>query len=158
MTVVARKVNSVPTRLASETWTRIVDLVAPTNASARAELLSVIGVASSLITRESLKDAPFVMWGEGPRVRVYCIYGEEAIEGVSANETALPDSPAESSAWSASLPCPADDLSWVQAQLARLSSRITARDASETETVGTDSSGEAAASVPKISKEAFLKP
>src|SRR5688572_30314849 len=103
MTVLARKVNSVPTRLASETWTRIVDLVAPTNASARTELLAVIGVASSLITRESFKDSPFIVWGDGPRIRVYCIYGEEAIEGAGANEAALPDSPAESGTWFASL-------------------------------------------------------
>jgi hypothetical protein len=155
MTVLARKVNSVPARLASDTWARIVDLVAPTNAAARAELLRVTGVAASLITRESLKDSPFVLWGDGPRVRVYCIYGEDAIEGTNANEAALPDSPAESQTWAASLPCPADDLSWVQAQLAQLSSRITARDATETIE---DSSSEAAASSPTINTEAFLRP
>ncbi len=158
MTVLARKVNSVPTRLASETWTRIVDLVAPTNVSARTELLAVTGTAASVITRESLRDSPFVVWGDGPRIRVYCVYGEPAIEGTSANEAALPDSPAESGTWWASLPCPAEDLAWVQGQLARHSSRITARDAAETESGSTDSASEAASSAARINREAFFRP
>lgn len=156
MTVLARKVNSVPARLASETWARIVELVAPTNGSARTELLSVIGVAASLITRESLRDSPFVVWGDGPRVRVYCLYGDDAIEGTKANESALPDSPTAADTWAASLPCPADDIGWVRAQLARHSARITARDAKEA--VDADPADESAESSATINKAAFLLP
>jgi hypothetical protein len=156
MTVLARKVASVPVRLASDTWHRIVDLVAPTNASSRAELLRITGVAASLITRESLKNSPFVVIGTGPRIRVYCTYGEDAIEGTNVNEAALPESPAESDTWNASLPCPADDLAWVQAQLARLSSRVTARDAADTAV--TESSDQGAAASATIDLESFLRP
>lgn len=156
MTVLARKVNSVPARLASETWERIVELVAPANGSARTELLSVIGVAASLITRESLRESPFEVWGDGPRIRVYCLYGDDAIEGEKANESALPDSPTAADTWRASLPCPADDLAWVRAQLSKHSSRITARDAKET--VDLDSADETAASSPTINEASFFRP
>jgi len=156
MTAIARKVASVPVRLASDTWYRIIDLVAPTNGSSRAELLRITGVAASLITRESLKDSPFVVMGAGPRVRVYCIYGQHAIEGTNVNEAALPESPSESDTWKGSLPCPADDLAWVQAHLAQLSSRITARDAADA--AATESSEQGAASSATIDLESFLRP
>jgi hypothetical protein len=156
MTVVARTLASIPVRLASETWLRVVELLAPTNAAARDELLRVKGIASSLITREAMKDSPIVVAGDGPRVRLYCVYGEQAIEGASVNEAALPGSPAESAGWTVSLPCPVDDLAWVRASLEGLSSRITARDMDETsspETAGETSSAKAA-----IDLESFFRP
>lgn len=156
MSVVARRINSVPVRYASETWKRIVDLIAPTNATSRAELLAVTGVAASLITRESLKDSPFVVAGDGARVRVYCVYGDDSIEGTKASEAAVPNSPAETDTWMASLPCPKDDLAWVQAQLAQHSSRITARDMAEA--AFADEEEKAAAATPTINVEAFLRP
>jgi hypothetical protein len=132
MTILSRRMAAIPARLASDTWLRIVDLVAPTNTAARTELLRVTGIASSLITREAMKDSPIVVAGDGPRLRLYCVYGEDAIEGVKVNEASLPNSPAESSAWTVSLPCPGDDLAWVQTSLKQLSARVTARDAAET--------------------------
>lgn len=132
MTVFARKLASIPARLASETWLRVIDLVAPTNTSAQDELRRVIGVASSLITREAMKESPIVVSGAGPRIRLYCVYGEASIEGEGINEATLPSSPAESETWTMSLPCPADELSWVNANLKRHSSRVTARDLAET--------------------------
>lgn len=156
MTVVARRVASIPVRLASDTWLRLVDLVAPTNTAARGELLRVTGIACSLITREAMKDSPIVVAGDGPRARLYCVYGEEAIEGAKVNEAALPGSPAESSTWTVSLPCPAQDLSWVEASLKQLSSRITARDMSEMLLAEPDS--EASAAEASINFESFLRP
>lgn len=156
MTVVARRLASIPSRLASETWLRVIDLVAPTNTSAQDELRRVAGVASSLITRESMKDSPIVVTGNGPHIRLYCVYGERAIEGDGVNEAALPSSPAESETWAMSLPCPADDLSWVTASLERHSSRITARDLAETSPPDTEEKG--SASMASINQESFLRP
>jgi hypothetical protein len=156
MTLVARRLASIPVRLASDTWLRVVDLVAPTNVAAQDELLRVTGIASSLITREAMKQSPIVVAGEGPRVRLYCVYGAEAIEGVGVNEAALSSSPAESEAWSMSLPCPPDDLSWVQVSLKRHSSRITARDMAETSP--SEPEEETPASAASINLESFLRP
>ena len=127
MTVVARKFISIPERTASATWSAIIQLLAPDSQSEAAlELASVAGIASSLISREAMT-APVVVCGSGPRVRIYCLYGEDAIEGDDANEAALSFNPTARD-WKMSLPCPAEDLSWVQGALNAKSKRITARD------------------------------
>ena len=156
MTVVARRFISIPERTASATWGAIVSLLAPDKDSAAAiELGSVAGIASSLISREAMT-SPIVVWGAGPRVRVYCLYNEDAVEGDDANETSLSFNPTDGD-WSMSLPCPAEDLPWVKSALKTKSKRITARDWEATldedeEKRSTGQSSEAA-----VDLEAFFK-
>lgn len=127
MTVVARRFISIPERTASATWSAIVSLLAPNkDSAAAAELGTIAGIASSLISREAMI-SPIVVWGTGPRVRVYCIYNEDAVEGDDANEASLSFNPTDGD-WSMSLPCPADDLAWVKDALKAKSKRVTARD------------------------------
>lgn len=129
--VVARRIIATPARPASGAWAKMVDLLAPDQkSSARKELESVAGIASSLITEEAFKDAPTVVRGKGPCIRLYCLYNDDAISGEDASEAALATVPTEEE-WKLSLPCPADDLEWVQAALKNKSTRITARDLSE---------------------------
>lgn len=136
MTVVARTFISVPARSATETWERIVALVAPDARSpARRELAAVGGVACSCIADETLAEDALVVHGTGPRLRVYALYGDDAVEGEGANESALSWVPTEGD-WRMSLPCLADDLAWVQSKLTRISMRVTARE------VGTAVEGE----------------
>jgi len=125
-TAVARTLNSVPIRTASVTWRAFVDLIAPANGDPRNELLSVEGVACSLVTDQAMK-VPIVVTGKGPRVRVYCAYDDDALEGDSANEQPLATIPTEGD-WAVSLPCDKADLDWVSKALKAKSSRITARD------------------------------
>lgn len=128
MTVIARRIIAEPVRSASETWDVIVDLLAPgANNKARSELLAITGIACSLIAAESVRNVPLVVYGAGPRIRIYCLYGESAILGEDANESNLTTSAVDGE-WSMSLPCSPDDLAWVQAALKKLSSRVTARD------------------------------
>lgn len=127
ITVISRRVASTPARTASETWQRIVDILAPDSTSpARAELELVAGVACSSIASEALKDDAVVVHGAGPRLRVYCVFGDDAVSGENINEDALATTPTTGD-WSLSLPCPVDDLSWSRTALAKLSTRITAR-------------------------------
>ena len=131
MTVIVRRIIATPGRSASEAWNVIINLLAPdTGNEARKELLNIAGVASCLIAEETMDVAAIVVFGDGPRVRIYCIYGDDAISGESANEASLPDSPMEGD-WRMSLPCAPEDLGWVQATLKKHSSRITARDLTE---------------------------
>lgn len=95
--------------------------------AARRELLSVLGIAASLIADQSPKDAPIVVTCDGPRTRIYCIFHDDAVDGSDASEDALGFDPLKGD-WRISLPCPADDLSWVQNALAQNTTRITARD------------------------------
>jgi hypothetical protein len=127
MTVVARRFVSIPPRTASATWAAISRLLAPREKSAAStELASIAGIASSLISREAMT-AAIVLYGTGPRVRVYCLYNDDAIDGDDADEMALSFDPTAGD-WQMSLPCPSEDLSWVQDALKAKSRRITARD------------------------------
>jgi|SRR5882762_829860 len=157
MTVLTRKFVSVPVRSGRETWSAICGILAANDSSAGArELLSVAGVASSLIAREAMT-SPIVIYGSGPRVRIYCLYHADAVDGDDANESGLIFDATEGD-WKMSLPCPVDDLNWVQAELAGKSRRITARDAEaklEEDDSGTDS---AQTFVLKLDREAFFRP
>src|SRR5262245_32139944 len=116
MTVIARRVIATPARPASAAWTVIVNIIAPDESSdARKELESISGIASDLIADEALKSAA-VVYGAGPRVRVYCLYNEDAIAGDGASESSLAFDPTNGD-WRMSLPCPAEDLDWVNEAL-----------------------------------------
>jgi hypothetical protein len=160
MSTLARKVAATPARLATNAWQRIIDLLAPTNASARSELAGVVGVASLLITEETMKSSPIIASGDGPRVRVYCVYGDDAIEGSKVSEAAIAGSPVDQDeGWKISLPCGSDDLEWVRASLKKRSAWITARDVSETqlpEEAGDENARSANAVT--INVESFLRP
>ena len=104
-----------------------------------------------------MKGSPIVVHGSGPRVRVYCLYDEDAIAGDNAKEDALSFNAMESN-WHMSLPCQATDLTWVQAALNKIASRVTARDLAtddvDTEKIEDSSTAKAA----KVDMEAFLRP
>lgn len=130
-TVASRTFRSTPGRDALLTWHAIVALLTQDKASAaRDELLAVDGIAASVIADQAPKDAPVVVTCDGPRTRIRCLYDDDAIEGSDANEDALGFDPLKGD-WRVSLPCQADDLAWVQKALAKLSTRITARDLDE---------------------------
>ncbi|RYG39151.1 hypothetical protein EON81_01840 [bacterium] len=85
--------------------------------------------AATLIAEQAMGSAPIIVTGSGPRVRIYCAYDEDATDGSKAKENALTFD-ATSGDWAVSLPCPAEDLSWVTSSLADKGSRVTARDMS----------------------------
>jgi hypothetical protein len=124
-TVSARRVASTPVRTAAKTWEKIVEIVAPDAKSpARAELAKAAGVACSSISSEATKDAAIVVWGGGPRVRIYCVFDEDAITQDDVNEDPLPKSPTEGD-WKMSIPCLTEDVKWSAANLG--SGRVSAR-------------------------------
>jgi hypothetical protein len=156
MTVVARRIVATPARPASEAWAVMVDLLAPDkNSDARKELESVSGIASNLIADEAFDRTAGVVYGSGPRVRLYCLYGDKAISGDGASESALAFNPTEGD-WRMSLPCPADDLNWVRDALKKKSSRITARDLDEDVESDGDSDERKTSSGFEIDREAFF--
>jgi len=156
MTVVARTLVAVPARSASETWRAIIDLVAPAGTDARKELESISGIASSLITREAMKSAPIVMHGSGPQLRIYCIYGEDAITADDANENKLAFNPTKED-WAMSLPCPEDEMEWVQNALLQKTERITARDQEDKFEPDKDETKSSAGAKVAVNKEAFFR-
>ena len=156
MTTIARRIIATPVRSASETWAVIVNLLAAQAESpARQELQAVRGIASSLITDEAMKSSPIVVSGSGPRIRIYCLYDEDAMIGDNAKEDTLAFD-ATAGDWQMSLPCPADDLIWVQASLAKHSTRITARDM--TTAVDAEENQSTTTKAIQVNMEAFLRP
>lgn len=157
MTTVARRVRAIPERSATDAWSAIVNLVAPKESEARKELLAIEGLAATLIASKAPMNAPIVVCGVGPRVRIYCLYDEEALSGDDANEASLATCPTDGD-WAMSLPCSPEDLKWVQEALAKRSNRITARHLNEKVEATTSGEGESKASAAIIDEEAFFRP
>ena len=154
--IVTRRVVATPERLATEAWQVISDLIAPADTSARRELDQVAGIAMSLIALEAPRNSPIVVHGVGPRFRIYCLYDDEAILGEGQSEDVLSWSPVKGD-WAMSLPCPADDLAWIQPELAKLSTRITARDATDPGPEERSSQPDSNSSLGEANREAFLR-
>lgn len=154
-TVIARYVASTPARTAMETWERIVLLLAPNPKSeARTELAKAAGVACSAISSESPRDSAIVVWDNGPRVRVYCVFGDDAITGDGVDEEPLAKNPTVGD-WQMSIPCPPEDVNWSQKKLSTISSRITARSSDDDVP---DANAKSEASTLPINLGEFLKP
>jgi hypothetical protein len=117
MTTVARTFRSSPHRSAMETWSAIVELLTRGKAGdARAELLAVAGVASSVVADQFVRDDAIVVTCDGPRTRIYCTYDEKALDGTDAAEGPLGFDPLAGK-WHVSLPCGSEDLAWVLSAL-----------------------------------------
>ena len=155
MSVVARRIRANPERSASETWQVIVDLLAPDDGCARVELMSIEGIASSIISTESPKDSPIVVKGNGPRVRIYCLFDDNAVSGDDANESALAESPTIDE-WTMSLPVDPEDVEWVKTTLANKTKKVTVREKGQSVDDTTDNQ-QAKSSEPSINMEAFLR-
>jgi hypothetical protein len=67
-----------------------------------------------------------VLHGVGPRLRIYALYGDDAVDGDNASESPLSWVPTDGD-WRMSIPCQKDDLVWVNAKLRKSSVRVTAR-------------------------------
>lgn len=139
-TVIVRSIASSPKRTATETWGVIASLLDPdSKGSGRIELEKVAGIAASSIASEALVDDAFVVHGNGPQVRIYCVYGDDAVSDDGVSEDPFQEPPAAGD-WRLSIPCLPEDLDWVQRKLKSISSRISAR------TVGEKAAAEQAAS------------
>ncbi len=155
MTVVSRRIAATPARSASSAWGVLVDLIAPTAGPARTELQDIAGIGSCLISDEAMKSDACVVYGSGPRLRVYCVYDDDAVTGENTNEAALTFNPTTGD-WQMSLPCHADDLDWVQKALKKQSTHVVAHE------MGTDVDDEksdktATVTGAVVNREAFFR-
>jgi hypothetical protein len=152
--VVARRVAATPVRSVRATWDKIVDVLAADTA-ARTELAKAVGVACTAISSEATKEGAIVVWGGGSRVRVYCVFDEDAIIGDDVSESVLVTSPCKGD-WKMSIPCLAEDVAWCSAALASVSTRISARAHDEDVQAGEEASA-AKVSSPAINLNEFFK-
>jgi len=127
MSVVARRLASVPARSAGQTWHAFVELVSKPGTAAWTTLESIAGVGSMLIAEEYTGAGPIVvMPASGSRVHVYTLHNDDAL-GDDIDETKLASGPLLELGWSISLPSGADDLALAQAAVAKVTG-VTVRD------------------------------
>ena len=154
-TVVKRVFRSNPHRTSYDTWVAISDILTRSNSGARSELDRASGVASSIIADMACSDSPIIVSCSGPQTRIYCVYGDDAIDGANAKEDSLAFDPLQGD-WRVSLPCDGEDLDWIQSELEAIGSRITAREKSES---GSQLSSQTTqAKGPRVNTEEFMKP
>jgi hypothetical protein len=153
MSTIARRIRATPERPAAEAWEVIVGLISEPGSAATKELDAVSGVASCLIADETPKDSPIVVAGVGPRLRIYCLYEEDAVTGENADESALSWKPTDGN-WKMWLPAAREDLDWVQRELAKRGSRIVAYELEKGEPTGDAARGERRGAI-AVNVEAF---
>lgn len=130
MSVISKRIAATPKRTAIEAWQIICELVSESSSPARKVLLSASGVAAAIISDEILQSTPIVLTGDGPRLKFYCVYGEDGLSDENCNEESLVKYPTMN-AWHVYLPCDSQDLPWINAALVSISSYITAYDKNE---------------------------
>lgn len=118
MTVVARRIASVPVRTAVDTWERIVELVTAPESDARAELTEITSIAAMLVADEQTKGNAITIEGGGPLVRLYTVHGDDAIEHDDADEADLAFDPTSGDTWTLTLPAAGADVAIVEAAVA----------------------------------------
>lgn len=130
MTVLARRIASVPRRTSVETWQVISALLAPAGTPAWARLDAATGPAAMVIAEEVTWAAPIILSGSGPQLRIYTLHGEAAIEADLDQELSFPFVPTTGD-WALSLPASPEDLKVVGAALAAISPRLSVRDSTD---------------------------
>jgi hypothetical protein len=153
-TVISRTVRTSPYRDSHAAWLLIVDLLTRgKDGQRRTELLSVAGIAASVIADKAAEGSPIVAVCDGPRTRIYCLYDEDALDEAKHSEAAL-GFDALAGDWTVSLSCSEDDLAWVQAALKKKTSRVVAR--GEQEGFAVDEQATAANDALKLDIKEFL--
>ena len=77
---VRREIASIPVRTAGETWQAIIDLITSEGSIDAGTLKAAASVMESLIADEHPATCPIVVKGDGPRLVIYLLYNEAAME------------------------------------------------------------------------------
>lgn len=126
---IRRDVTSIPARSARDTWRAITDLVTGGGTVDRQQLDAAASIMESLIADEQPAGVPIVFKGAGPRVVVYCLYNEDAMEA-GLDVDPLMTNPTAGD-WRATAPCEAEDADWMNMSLKARAPRITVHDAAQ---------------------------
>lgn len=123
---VRRDIASVPARSAKETWRAVIDLVTGDGTVDRQQLDAAASIMESVIADELPARTPIVFKGAGPRVLIYCLYNEDAMEaGLDLDK--LGQNPTAGD-WRVTAPCEEDDTAWMNTSLKDRAPRIMVHD------------------------------
>lgn len=129
MTVIARRFAASPVRVAGDVWDAIVNALT-SDSVVKTELNKVKSFASSVIADQTPEQSAITVIGAGPRLRIYCIYGEDAI-GDDVSEDSSNWNIFSSGDWQIHFPVPKEELEWARKTLKGISSKFEAYEAGE---------------------------
>ena len=138
---IRRDVASVPLRSAKETWDAIIDLVSGNGTVDRDQLENARSVMECVIADEQPATVPIVLKGGGPRMVIYCVYNEDAMEAGLDVDTLI-DVPTAGD-WHLMAPCEEEDKEWMNSSLKDDASRVTVYAANESPMEGEEETAEA---------------
>lgn len=124
-----RDIASIPVRAASETWKAILDLVTRSDSVDAEQLTAAASVMESLIVDGHPANVPIVIKGNGPRLVIYCLYGEDALE-LGKDLNPLHWNPTGGD-WCMTAPCDPEDVVWMNKSLKSRAPRISVHDVGE---------------------------
>lgn len=126
---VRRDISSIPLRTAGETWQAIVELITGPDSVDRAALQNVASVMETLIADEQPAAVPIVVKGSGPRLLIYCLYQEKAMEaGLAIDDLSWNPTGGD---WAITAPGEEADVAWMNRSLQKRTPRITVHPADE---------------------------
>lgn len=158
MTVIARRVASVPVRTAVATWERVVEIVTAPESDACDELTGITSIAAMLIADEQTKSEPITVSGGGPLVRLYTVHGDDAVEQDAADEADLAFEPTSGDDWLLTLPASSADVAMVEEAVAD-APHVTVRDVDAGEVAEERAAAQAASSsVPEFDLTELERP
>ena len=123
MSVVARRFIASPVRTSSDTWETIIGIIAAGDLVAKDLLGTVTGIVATIIADETPARNPITIVGSGSRLRIYCLYGEDAL-GDESNEAKLSWNPFTKTDWEIHFPVEDEDYDWVTKEFSRKGSRF----------------------------------
>ena len=113
MSIIIRKIASSPKNNASKTWDIITEIVCHKSLDHRKEFLKVKGGVCSVISEKTPKDRPIIIRGNGPLLRIYCLYGDDAVDSEEVSEDVLNWNPLSKN-WIVYVPCPKSEIDGLQ--------------------------------------------
>jgi hypothetical protein len=123
---IRRDIASIPVRSAKETWRAVIDLVTGKGTLDQSQLEAASSIMESLIADETPAKCPIVFKGSGPRVLIYLLFNEDAMEAGAAID-GLNENPTAGD-WRVTAPCEAEDVSWMNNSLKTRAPRISVHD------------------------------
>lgn len=120
-----RTIASTPQRTAKATWARIIQLISAQDSVDTAQLEAARAVAEASIADECPTKDPIVVSGNGPRLVIYLVYDQDALEAGDAVDE-LTWNPTGGD-WSISLPADERDVAWMCKALATCAPRFSVR-------------------------------
>lgn len=151
---IRRDIASIPARSAAETWRTIIDLVTGKDSIDKQQLVAASSIMESLIADEQPANVAIQLSGSGPRILIYCVYNEGAMEA-GLKVDSLPSNPTDG-AWRMTAPCANEDIAWMNNALKVRAPRISVHSADDKPVKGDDE--EASAKPIEIDWGAFGKP